>query len=133
MPIYYTVYRTTNQVNGKFYIGMHQTRNLADGYLGSGKIFKQALKKYRGKSFQKEILCFCKSEAEMRAKEAELVEMHKPPYNLMQGGIAGFTHDVRTKKRISKTMTGRKRKPFSEETKARMRISQQARRAAEAS
>ncbi len=34
---YHFIYKTTNLINGKFYIGMHSTSNLKDGYLGSGK------------------------------------------------------------------------------------------------
>jgi hypothetical protein len=42
----YTVYRTVNQINQKFYIGVHKTMNPMDNYLGSGKILGRAIKKY---------------------------------------------------------------------------------------
>jgi hypothetical protein len=37
VPLFYFVYKTTNLVNGKIYVGKHETDNLNDCYLGSGK------------------------------------------------------------------------------------------------
>lgn len=44
--MYYTIYRTTNTLNGKIYVGMHKTKDLDDGYLGSGKVIKNSVSKY---------------------------------------------------------------------------------------
>lgn len=43
--MHYIIYETTNNKNGKKYIGCHVTDNLNDEYLGSGKYLKIAIKK----------------------------------------------------------------------------------------
>ena len=40
------IYRTTNLLNGKFYVGRHSTTNMNDGYFGSGIVLKKAIEKY---------------------------------------------------------------------------------------
>ncbi len=42
---YYVIYRITNLQTNRIYIGMHRTDNLNDGYMGSSKLLKQAIKK----------------------------------------------------------------------------------------
>lgn len=92
--IYYTVYRITNKINGKIYIGTHKTRNLDDGYMGSGTYLKLALKQYGLENFKKEILFTFKTPEEMYAKEMEIVNkdflVTEHTYNLVVGGSGGF-------------------------------------------
>lgn len=49
------VYLWTNNLNGKKYLGSHKGTE-EDGYIGSGKIFKRAIKRYGFKNFTREIL-----------------------------------------------------------------------------
>lgn len=94
--MFYIVYKTTNQVNGKFYIGTHKTIDLNDDYLGSGKYLKYAIEKYGAESFKKEILFVFDNPEEMFAKEAEIVTeeflSEHNTYNLKKGGFGGFDH-----------------------------------------
>jgi hypothetical protein len=92
----YIVYETTNLINGKKYIGVHSTDNLDDGYLGSGKLLKKAIKKYGIDSFQRIILVECKKSEDMFAAESMLVtkEWVNDPntYNLKIGGEGGWDY-----------------------------------------
>ena len=70
---YYLIYQTTNLVNGKIYVGQHQTYNLDDGYIGSGTLLQKAIQKYGIDKFERKILYYCQSEEELNAKEREIV------------------------------------------------------------
>ena len=52
--MFYTIYKITNLINNKFYIGKHQTNNVDDEYMGSGKLITAAIKKYGANSFERE-------------------------------------------------------------------------------
>lgn len=88
--MYYTIYKITNTINDKYYIGKHQTKNLEDGYMGSGRLIKAAIKKYGVENFIKEILHVFDNEQEMNQKEKELVVLSEMSYNLCEGGKGGF-------------------------------------------
>jgi len=98
--MFYTIYKITNKINGKYYIGKHQTTNLNDGYMGSGKILNYAIKKYGIENFTKEILFIYDNEAEMNAAEKKLVVISEETYNLCEGGKGGFSYINRTGKNI---------------------------------
>lgn len=91
---FYTVYKTVNKTNRKYYIGKHITDDPYDGYLGSGKHLKRAIKKYGEESFQKFVLYIFDNEKEMSDKEEELVNEQfvkdKNVYNITIGGKGGF-------------------------------------------
>jgi group I intron endonuclease len=109
--VFYTIYKTTNNLNGKIYIGKHQTNNLDDGYLGSGKLLIRAFKKYGKLQFSKDILFIFDNIDDMNAKETELVSAEfceqTNNYNLARGGHGGWSYANSKKspedlKRISK-------------------------------
>jgi len=87
----YIVYKTTNKVNGKYYIGVHKKGIERRGkYLGSGKVLKSALKKYGRDAFSRETLFAFDNEVCAYEKEANIVneELLKDTmcYNLVLGG-----------------------------------------------
>ena len=88
----YTVYKTVNLVNGKFYIGVHKTDNPYDDYLGSGKLIKSAIKKYGISNFKKEIIAIFDSKADAYQLESELLVLGEASYNLKAGCYGGFDY-----------------------------------------
>lgn len=90
--MFYTIYKITNNVNGKYYIGKHQTMDLNDGYMGSGKRIKLAIDKYGIENFNKEILSIFDNEEDMNNAEKELVVLSEMSYNLCEGGKGGFSY-----------------------------------------
>ncbi len=88
--IFYTVYKIKNLVNGKIYVGVHSTSDLNDGYMGSGKLIKLAIKKYGIENFVKEILHIFDNIEDMLMMESVIVNesfVQQPnTYNLIPGG-----------------------------------------------
>ena len=104
------IYKTTNLINGKIYIGQDKNNNL--NYYGSGDLIKSAIKKYGKKNFIKEILCVCNTIDELNSKEKFYINEYNSTdknigYNITIGGTNG-------------TMLHRK---HTKETKEKMRIS----------
>ena len=98
---YHFIYKTTNLKNGKFYVGMHSTNKLNDGYLGSGKRLRYSIKKYGKENFKIEYLEFFDTHNELRDRERQLVneELLKDPMciNLAIGGTGGHGSRFLTK------------------------------------
>ncbi len=94
---YHIIYKTTNIINNKFYIGMHSTNNINDNYIGSGIKLRKSVKKYGKENHRTEILHYCKSREELCLKEKEIVNedliMDTMCLNLSPGGSGGATHN----------------------------------------
>jgi len=69
------VYKTTNLVNNKKYIGMDSHNN--PKYLGSGTLMKKAIKKYGKENFKKEIIEYCISIKELEERETYWINFYK--------------------------------------------------------
>jgi hypothetical protein len=91
------IYRTTCSVNGKYYIGMHSTDNMEDGYLGSGKRLWNSINYHGRENHTKEILEFCDTREELKKREEEIVNEQLLTedlcMNLKIGGEGGFISD----------------------------------------
>lgn len=100
---YHFTYRTTNLVNGRYYLGMHSTNRIDDGYLGSGKRLYYELNKYGRDNFKFEILKQFSSREELIQAEINLIteqDIQNPNcLNLKPGGSGGFTDESRKKAR----------------------------------
>jgi len=88
------IYKTTNIVNGRFYIG--QDAHNDPNYLGSGLLLKQAIKKYGINNFKKEILEHCLTKKELNEKEIFWInklnaQERNKGYNITKGGNGGDT------------------------------------------
>lgn len=98
---YFYLYKITHIPTSKIYIGVHQTSNLNDGYFGSGKLLKLAIKKHGIDQFKKEILEIFPSSVEMFDREKQIVNSDfiesASTYNLTVGGKGGwyFINDKR--------------------------------------
>lgn len=111
----YIIYKTTNKVNGKIYIGIHGTDlSKEQSYIGCGvtkkdqkksrsKGFPGAVHKYGYDNFEREILfIYPYTEEGLKLalqKEAELVTpefvKRKDTYNLVPGGLANMGFSLR--------------------------------------
>ncbi len=114
--MFYLIYKITNKINNKIYIGAHKTSLMDDGYMGSGKYLLHAQRKHGIENFTKEVLFVFDSANDMYAKEAELVNddflAEENTYNLKRGGFGGFdylnsllynpTHSTQNMKRLGK-------------------------------
>lgn len=98
---HYLIYKITNLINNKIYIGQHVTTNINDDYMGSGEHIKNAIKKYGIENFKKEIIAQCSSFEEMNDLEKELVNqdfVNNPnTYNHAIGGSYGWQNCLKYK------------------------------------
>lgn len=105
------IYEWTNKVNGKKYIGKHKGRT-DDGYIGSGKYFKKAFKKYGAENFNRQIIEYVTTTEEdlILREEFWLKETNAPfrddYYNISACASGGCTTAGYTKEYISSYMKG---------------------------
>ena len=130
--MYGYIYLTINKVNHKTYVGQKMLKNKnwdKDGYLGSGKLLKCAIKKYGKENFEKFLVQFCYSKEELDKQEIFWISEYRKrglaQYNIANGGEGCCTKgrtpwnkgkhwSEETKKKMSETHKG---KQLSEDTR----------------
>lgn len=93
----YYVYKVTNKINGKWYIGKRKHNSPhEDSYMGSGKLIKEAIKKHGTDCFEKHIIEIFDNNDDAAKLEASLVTKESisthMSYNMHEGGHGGFAH-----------------------------------------
>lgn len=103
MSFYGIIYKTTNLINGNFYIGktIRKGRKL-EIYLGSGRILRKAILKYGSHSFEKEVLWTCDNEDQLNRMERLWIKLLSPNYNIAEGGEGGNTSFYSLEEKILK-------------------------------
>jgi hypothetical protein len=90
---YHYIYKTICLVTERYYIGMHSTDDLEDGYIGSGKRLRYSINKYGKENHKMEILEFLPNRKALRERERELITeemiLDINCMNLIQGGQGG--------------------------------------------
>lgn len=127
----YSVYKVTNNINGKIYIGVHKTDNPYDSYKGTGVLVLKAQAKYGIKNFSKEVLFIYDDENELLneemafEKEAQLVTQEfvdrTDTYNIDLGGRGGRGRSADVRKRIGDASRGKPGKIPGAESREKMR------------
>jgi group I intron endonuclease len=121
--MFHILYKVTNKVNGKFYVGIHSSVKLNDSYLGSGTVIKRSVAKYGKENHVKEVIVFAEDRNQLEYIESKVVNeeliAHPLCLNLKLGGKGGRILNEESKAAISKALTGIK---HSSEAKMKMSI-----------
>ena len=123
----YKIICLCDEWNGKFYIGKHYG-TLDDNYTGSGKLIKDYFSKYdkiKGLTYDKQILevgnenSICDLERDF-FREGMKSELCLNIKCVSSKGVFGHKHSENSRKKMSESKKGMKRKPLSTEHKRKL-------------
>lgn len=109
---YHYFYKIVNLLNGRYYYGIHSTKNLDDGYKGSGINIRKAIQKYKTNNFEKHIIKFFQNRLQLLQYESEVVTEQiiwdRKSYNATLGGKNSIKiHIADNRKQIIELETGK--------------------------
>ena len=130
--MYHFVYQTT-RVDGFYYIGVHSTNDLGDGYLGSGKRLLNSVRKHGKQAHSVVVIAMFGTREKALAHEAALVDRNRllDPLcmNLVLGGASLSEEGIKrlkskivsdeTRNKMSVAATGRE---LSDSTKQKLSV-----------
>lgn len=108
--MYGYIYKTTNKINNKIYIGQHKRVKFDESYFGSGRLLKKTIKKYGKENFKCEIIEWCENQNQLDEREKYWIEFYSSTniqkgYNITQGGqsrfFTGLKHSEKSKQKMS--------------------------------
>ena len=112
----YYVYKTTNTINDKIYIGVHGSEDIEnDDYTGSGTAFKEAIEYHGVENFNREILFEFDTMEEALKEEKSIVTKefieYETNYNLAVGGQGPPNVNSQTRQKMSESAKKRFQDP----------------------
>lgn len=112
------IYKTTNLINNRCYIGKHSASKFHKWYYGSGKLINLAIEKYGKANFKVELITSADTQDELNELEKHYIQLYRSQgynlYNIADGG-EGLSPELASKyakERWSKTSKEYRQKHF---------------------
>ena len=132
--MYGYIYKGTNLINNKIYIGQHKSDGFDPKYYGSGKLWKRAYNKYGLNNIKIELIEECNSREELNTREAFWIKTYNSQdkligYNILgndmsphaangkNNGMYGKKHSEETRKKLSEAAKHRPPRTLEERKK----------------
>ena len=133
----YLVYKLTNKINNKVYIGFTSKslkkrfeKHIRDSKYGRNTYLSNAIRKYGIENFSKEVLFKTESLIEVKNLEINYIKKYNSfylgenGYNMTLGGegTLNHNHSIETRKKMSKSHTGKKHTKETKNKLAKLRM-----------